>query len=45
MMLCLVRDINSKSWENALVHKQVQLTTMHSYDFSDKGRAIKGLVV
>ena len=44
-MLCQVRDINSKSRVNALARKQAQLSTMHNYDFSDKGRAIKGLVV
>ena len=30
---------------NPLARKQVQLVTMHSWDFSDKSRAIKGLVV
>ena len=40
-----MRDINCISRENALAHKQAQLTTMHSKDFSDKGRAIKGLFV
>ena len=31
--------------EEFLGPKQAQLTTMHSQDFSDKGREIKGLVV
>ena len=36
---------HKQSRENALYHKQVKLITMHSWDFSDKGRAIKRLVV
>ena len=45
LLLYQVRDINSQSRGNALAHKQAQLITMHSQDYSDKGRAIKGLFV
>ena len=40
-----ISDARHKQLEFALVHKQVQLITIHSKDFSDKGRAIKGLVI
>ena len=36
---------HKQSKENALYHKQVKLITMHNWDFSHKGSAIKGLVV
>ena len=36
---------HKKSRRNVYARKQAQLITMHSWDFSDKGPAIKGLVV
>ena len=33
------------SWGNALAHKQAQLITMHNFDFSDKGRAIRVVLI
>ena len=44
MLLCLARDTNSESRENALPHKQAQLITMY-LGLPEKGRAIKMLVV
>ena len=39
-----LKMVPTAAMSGALAHKQAQLSTMHSYDFPDKGRAIKGLL-